>query len=503
MKTRMIIFAILLFLASGRSQFMEAQGIDQPLTIQRMDNTVFAGVRSRGMGGTGLATGGNATVLFSNPALLAFVPQMDIRLSGGGQQSFYKQVQEWHPNRLYAELSLLFEDRLTGVSNNVVDTIYNTSGTIRRIDTLVLLRSYDNVKPNWSKKLQSALPNYAAVAVPITQGKIDVVGGIGYGEVMNLTYYYRNNNALRDSLNRYIGQWRPEPIQRLKPGESLTFRWFQHRIQREGSLYGVLPSVGIGIGNELKIGFSTGVITGVTNDNEYQQERGSVVVMADSTGSFNRVRVDSVSGRISQKGTSKFKGANFTWGVHFQQEYYSLGFTVQLPYKLSRTWNKTVLASTVTGDTTYHTSGKDQVSYPFVYSLGFALKPVKTVQIEFNYQVRPYANVKYEYNAQVQQPWLTTKVVRAGIEYMPTSWLTVRGGYSEDVQSFAEEGAALTNEPITGSLYSCGVGVRIQKVECNLSYEYGCTKYIDAWESNVNYNTIENHRLMVEIGYTF
>ncbi len=53
-----------------------------PLTVQGLDQTTVAGVRSRGMGGTGIASLTDATALFLNPAGLGQLSATEIHAGG-------------------------------------------------------------------------------------------------------------------------------------------------------------------------------------------------------------------------------------------------------------------------------------------------------------------------------------------------------------------------------------------------------------------------------------
>jgi opacity protein-like surface antigen len=82
-------------------------------------------------------------------------------------------------------------------------------------------------------------------------------------------------------------------------------------------------------------------------------------------------------------------------------------------------------------------------------------------------------------------------------------WLALRGGYRQVAASFAAAGAALMDEPATGTAYTAGVGLNIADASFDLSYEYTHIGYEDAWQSNVNFNKIYRHSLWLETGFRF
>ena len=97
-----------------------AQGAGDPLTFQGMSQSVFPDVRGAGMGSATIASGRTASALFSNPAGLASIDAIDVRIGGVGISSWQRQAQEWIPNRMYAGLSILMEDKWAGIKDPLV-----------------------------------------------------------------------------------------------------------------------------------------------------------------------------------------------------------------------------------------------------------------------------------------------------------------------------------------------------------------------------------------------
>ena len=92
---------------------------------------------------------------------------------------------------------------------------------------------------------------------------------------------------------------------------------------------------------------------------------------------------------------------------------------------------------------------------------------------------------------------------RLGAEYRVSEMLALRGGYHEDIQSFAPDGSAIVDKPASGEIYSLGAGIAFGNIFIDLAYEYSILKYQDIYQSNINYNTREQHQFMMEIAYRF
>ena len=210
MKRQIVVLFVLTGLTwSAGTQDIYAQGVANPLGVYGMDRFVSPDVRTKGMGWAGTAAAENAGALFTNPALLTTVKSIDFRFSGSFSGVSYDQRQEWYPDKPYATLSLLFEDRLDGI----VDT--------NSLQPRPLERGYDDIGPNWEKSNSAARPGAFVAAVPLELGGLRLVAAAGYGEAMNLDHYFQNNNALSPN----IGSFQPAPIPSRRTESSSVPSW--------------------------------------------------------------------------------------------------------------------------------------------------------------------------------------------------------------------------------------------------------------------------------------
>lgn len=281
-------------------------------------------------------------------------------------------------------------------------------------------------------------------------------------------------------------------------------------------MYGITPGVSISLLPGLKVGASATILTGSSDDNEGRVERGRVNI-AVSNGVGSNFMVDTVYYAQTKAGTSKYKGSIFTFGLHFQQERYSIGLTVRPPMEITRTWDRDVASIDTTrkpfpvpaggqSTTRYHESGTDHLDFPISYSLGIMLRPSDKWTLAFDYELRHLADAELtsSSNSTASHPWANTKgAMRLGAEYRASDLLALRGGYREDVQAFSPDGSAIINEPARGGIYSLGAGILVGNILIDLAYEYSILKYQDIYQSNVNYNMREQHQFLMEFAYRF
>ena len=140
-----------------------AQPAAGPLNIQGLDQFSIAGVRSRAMGGTGVASANDASALFLNPATLA-PSVMEIRAGGLFGATMRQQTQEWVPMRPIPGLSVLFEG-LTGTVKTP-DSLGRAGLPLSAWSTVQ--RQYDDIQPNWSRNSSGTQPLSLVAAMPLT-----------------------------------------------------------------------------------------------------------------------------------------------------------------------------------------------------------------------------------------------------------------------------------------------------------------------------------------------
>jgi hypothetical protein len=484
-----------------------AQPAARSLDIQGLDQFSIAGIRSRAMGGTGVASANDASALFSNPASLnpSF---LEVRAGGLLGATMNQQTQDWVPMRPIPGLSVLFE---------------GLTGTIKTPDSLgiaglplsawsTLQKQYDDIQPNWKKNSSGTRPLSLVAALPLTVAGINVAAGLGVSQVINLDQYYQNNN----SMSPYLGQERPDPFLITARNDTLHVKWYQYTRVRDGSVYGITPGFSIAILPGLRIGASAAFLTGSSDDNERRVERGHINI-AISNGVGTNFMVDTVYYLQSKVGTSKYSGTMLNLGIYFEQERYSLGVTIKPPMQITRTWDRDVTSLDTTKkpfpiridnltNRTYHESGTDNIKFPFSYALGIVIKPTNKWTAAFDYELKYFADVELSSasNSTVTHPWVNPKgALRIGAEYRASDDIAFRGGYREDVQAFSPDGSAIIDEPARGGIYSLGGGLALGKISVDFAYEYSILKYQDIYQSNVNYITREQHQFMMEIAYRF
>lgn len=375
-------------------------------------------------------------------------------------------------------------------------------------------KQYDNIKPNWNRSSSTVQPLSLTAAVPLTIDNFKIVAGIGVSQAMDLDHFCQNNNA----LSPYLGQLRPDPKIITKPIDTVHAQWYQYIRERKGAVYGITPGISLTtLLPGLMLGGSATILTGSSDDQERRVERGHIYIATNNKATANDFMVDTVYYQQSKVGTSSYTGSLLTFGVLFQQDRYSIGVILKPPYALTRTWKRDVSSLDTTKKSfpvridslttrSYHETGKEYLNFPLAYSLGIVLTPTDRWTIAFDYEMRNLADMELGAPSfgTMPFPWINKKgTMYLGAEYRTSDMLALRCGYHDEIQAFSPDGSAIIDEPARGGTYTLGAGFTFDNILFDLTYEYSILKYQDIYQSNVNYNTRQQHRVMMELAYRF
>ncbi|MBI5476185.1 MAG: hypothetical protein HY964_05540 [Ignavibacteriales bacterium] len=473
--TVLLLFTIFLNLS-------QAQNVADPLTYQGLEKFNTSDVRSRTMGGASVAAGAGVSSLFSNPAILGKLESIEFSVGGNWKKLNYEQSQRWNPNRFYADLSLMMENRFEGIKDP----------EIIRDSTDFLHKPFDKIKPGWEQSKTVASPSVITAGIPFELFGVKFGGGIGYSELFNLNHYYRNNNA----LNPYLGNYRPYPIPVVTQGDTLFVEWYQFIRQRKGAIYTITPAIAVVPVDGVNLGISLAMLTGSSDDMQNRTERGHLRFL------YNSYILDSVYSGSSINGTSDYSGIIPIIGLLIEQDYYSIGISLRPDATITRKWKHVKESFVGNSKNSVSETGSDKIKYPWFYTLGLAIRPSEKVNIGVDYAVQPYADAIYT-PAQGNElyPWVSSKAFRVGIEYNYKKWLSLRAGAREEIEAFTPAGEGLIGDPASGAVYSAGVGLSFGNILVDCGYEYGTLKYNDMWQSNVNANSTDSHNVLLQVGY--
>jgi hypothetical protein len=428
--------------------------------------------------------------MFIDPASLQSLQGLQISMGDHQLSSNQIQTQQYSPLKYYSNFSLLME----GLTGNIGNPTYgDTNKTYNAGDTVQ--RPFDNIGPNWAHS-KSKTPSVQGFAgLPFTINKMKFAVGFGSIEYADLNWYFQNNNVLSPSIlsvkNSTIN---------LPPNNNdslaIPVQWYQNTQSRVGSIYGYGVALSGALSENFSIGLSGMILKGSSDDFESRIERGRL--------KFYSVyfRVDSIYNKVSVRGTSDYSGQEFTFSGRYRSRYVTVGFSAKAPITITRKFNTQIQTDTTSSSTIVGATGQDKTMIPFRGSLGVSVALRENLMLGIGYELRPYASATFTNSAGSKtNPWLSANLFHVGFEFLPISWLTLRGGAREEAEVYEPEGNPLAGEPVSYSVYSFGIGLRYEAGAVNLAYEYSNMKYTDTWSDAISINGNIRRAIVADLSY--
>lgn len=444
------------------------QGVMQPLNLQGLERQEVVSVRARGMGSVFAALPGSAESVTLNPASLASVSRPALTAGGLWQARNWAETQHWNPNRYYAGLSLYFSD----LEDYHTEPLKN---------------------PDWTHRHGAFQLASLGGVMPLRLADRDLAVGAMAHQVAYLGDYDRNNNV----LDPYIGQFRPEPVPRPKPGEEIEVQWSSFVRERTGHLRALTGAVGVALTRTVHVGVRVSRVQGTAADMQENRARG-VFLLREDAHDYSH---EPAQGTVTWDGTSKVSSWRSALGLRLQYSALALGVTWQFPFTLTREYSYRITGlAPDAGDWDPMPAGTNEITVPARIVVGAALQPVPSVLLAVDYVRQDFAALK---TRDAAPDWGLVHGIGLGIEWALRPWSTVRAGFRRDPQPFRITGSGLLDETAVGDAFSIGFGQMIREVTLQVSYEFQRLHYHDRWESNVDYNRINQHNVLFGAAYSF
>ena len=492
MKQPSIIFVItLLFSFSGAIfSHANAQGFGQPLTIQGLDHFTANSAASKGMGGVTFGMQNDASLMFVDPAALQSIQNLQVEVGGFQQNAGSHQDQHYSPLKYHSNFSLLMEG-LTGSigTPSYADTTkkYDAGDTVQR--------PYDKIGPNWSRKKTENPQLEAFAAVPFSIDGMKITAGIGTIEYADLSWFFQNNNVLSPSILSVKQSTITLPA---TDGDSVAIpvKWYQSSQSREGSIRGYGAAFSVALSEKLSVGMNGMILNGHSDDSETRVERGRLIIYHDY------FRADSIYYRMASSGTSDYTGAEFMLSGRYKGRYLELGFSVKPPTTITRKFNSTTRTDSTGFSRTATQTGQDKIEIPWRETIGLSIALRENLTLAAGLDIRSYGSAKYTAaDGKESYPWLSANVYHLGAEFRPIPSLAIRAGVREQAEVYQPVGNPLEGQPVSTTVYSFGVGIRVEEARLNLAYEYADMKYADTWEDAVSFNGEIRRGVVADLSY--
>ena len=448
------------------------QGVMEPLTIQGLDQFESSAARARGMGAVYAAVSGSAESVMLNPAGLASLGRASVIISGQRSSRSWAETQHWNPNRYYAGMSLYFAD----------PDDYRT-------EPLSL--------PDWGFTQNEVSLASVGAAIPFRVGQRAAGIGINYHQVANVGSYDRNDNV----LDPYIGRFRPDPIPRPTPGEEILVQWSSFERERSGMIGAVTAAAGLELSPRLHLGMRVSRFTGSSDDRQVLRTNGQFILREDA----HDYDYEPSSGHRNWSGSSEYGGWSYVVGLRWVHSAVQFGLVYQGPAPVTQNFSRLGrIADPVEGESGFTAAGQSIVRLPRRVVVGLVVQPVDRVQLAADYVHQDYEVLEVGGAAQEGVPdWGLVRGVNIGLEWHPWETFHFRTGIRRDPRPFRVEGFGLVGKTAAGDAYSAGIGLKLPFAVLDVAYELQRLRYQDRWGSNVDYNRIRRHVILLGATYSF
>lgn len=450
---------------------VRAQGVMQPLSIQGLEQQDPAMVRSRGMGSVFAATGGTSESVVLNPAGLTSLPHAVVSASGIWRSKDWAETQHWNPNRYYAGISLYFAD----------PEDYQTEALS---------------VPDWTHSQSLFSLAAAGGAWPLRLAERAFTVGLMVHQTAYLADYDQNNNV----LDPYIGQFRPDPIERPRPGEEIVVLWSEFERERTGQMRAITAAVGYALSDNWHVGARLARHWGASTDRQFSESNGEFILREDAHDWDYVV----LSGRLGWEGSSDFSAWRGAIGVRLTYPVLSAGLTYEFAGSVKRAYTRSYTSNNPQYSSSLMASleGTDTITMPARVTIGIAIEPSAQVTVAVDYFWQNFEALEAAvYTTNAVPDWGRTRGIGLGAEWAAWSNVSLRAGFRRDPRPFRIEGFGLVGQTAAGDAFSAGISTSLSRVTLELAYEYQRLRYQDRWESNVDYNRIRQHNLLLGMAY--
>lgn len=450
----------------------QGQGVMQPLTIHGVEQQHASAVRARGMGAVFAAMQGSAESTVLNPASLASLARPVLSASATWLRTDWAETQHWNPNRYYAGLSLFFSDPDD-------------------------YRSEPLSRPDWT--FDQRLFQLAAVggALPFGVAGRKLAVGIMAHQRAHLGSFDRNDNVLEP----YIGRFRPDPVERPRPGEEIEVRWSAFERERTGTMRALSVALAMEASERFHIGLRLSRTSGSSADRQTVQDVGMFFLREDA----HDYSYEPTPGMTSWSGSSDFSGWNTALGLRWEHPVLSLGMMYELPHSVKQRFRRTgMVQAAASGNSGFTVVAAGDIRMPSRVTAGVLLRPSSRIALAADYFRQNYESLSVRSIGPDRAPdWGLARGVGLGAEWQLLDETWLRAGVRRDPQPFRIEGFGLVGQTATGDALSLGLGRRLGQVMLDAAYEFRRLRYEDRWESNVDYNRIRRHNFLLGASYVF
>ncbi|PKL88163.1 MAG: hypothetical protein CVV23_11570 [Ignavibacteriae bacterium HGW-Ignavibacteriae-2] len=474
------------------------------LSFQGLSVSNDVGVKATAMGGAVTAYSGDVLSLFNNPAGLIGINKIQVSVAGNLFTQNWRENQTYKPNRFFLTLPFYLEglyipdpadnglwdyERMWG-DGYTIDSTYHVDEPKLGVD------QFSEEAADWKKEKNNFVLNNFSFAVPLNIGSHNFVVSAGYSKSINIEDYDRNDTY----LDPHPGYTEYGDISKVNGVDTLLINWSRFTRERSGVINNITAAIAYDLSEYLNIGLGFNYRWGNSDDSQSLVKIGQFNLFRE-----NRFRFTYLDGSTATTGTSDYDYSNIFVGIQTHFKNFSVGIKMDLPYTINRDWNYTTTIKDSVSLSTQSTSGTDEYEIPATFSVGVKYAPIDNFNLAIDYDYQPFSEAKAKLSSpdETFHKWTDKNVIKVGMEYKPSDFLTLLGGYRSIPSTFIPDGAAIKDEGPVANSYTFGCSLSFFFGRFDIAYEIRNLRYYDSYFSNTNYVTETYNNLLFgyQIGF--
>ena len=485
------------------SGFVQAQNRGNNLAFQGFGNISEPNASALGMGGAYSSLSGNVDVMNYNPAGLTGINELQFSVSGGHIVRQWTENQVYNPNRLFVTLPFYLERLyIPDPANNrfrdndvfyegLADSLY----AVARPDTG--LEAYSDEAADWKKTERKTGPTNFSIAYPMTIAGKNIVLAAAWNKKLDFYNYDRNETY----LDPHIGYTEYDMPELVDGTDSVDIVWSDFERQRLGSMQELRGAIALDLTDVVKIGMSVHYFTGETEDTQILDRIGWFRLYDENRFAFS---YDTMS--VSTSGSSTFSGLKSELGLQLVYDAFSVGLNLKLPYNVTRESDYMTTTIDTASSNTVSVKNTETFRVPFAYTFGVNFRPTEKFMFSLDYDVNRYSKAEWDIanDDSTHRDWVDQMVLKFGLQYSPSEFLSLRAGYRSIPQVFVPDGAAFRDRGPEAQSWTLGAGLDFgQFGMLNAAWEFRQLKYNDQYFSNANYSKELTQNILISYQYRF
>ena len=307
--------------------------------------------------------------------------------------------------------------------------------------------AYPELNDSWDETVSHIAPAFASFVLPTKMADKNLVFAIAYQRMIDMGYVRKGDDEYWDGVS-----WVP----------------YDYEEKTTGGLDAISPALALQVTPQVMVGMAGNILI-----NGYKTE-------------YNETYPDYPSDSYEYTMESDLSGFNMNAGFLGTFNKVNVGAMFRLPFTMTEKYSEEENWSYggVTGN--YSEPSPDiEITMPFMFGFGLALKPTDKLTFAADFERRPYSSSEVTVEGETDEiGYKDCNQFRVGLEYIMSgtnSVFPVRLGFRTDPRVYTGMyGDGTDTTQVVGKVFTGGFGLVMGKLMLDLAYEFTMANHVDA-----------------------